>query len=193
MQGKITQVMGPVVDVEFESYLPMINEAIDVIFDVEGRENRLVLEVAAHLGDNRVRTIAMDMTEGLTRGQEVKARGKMIEVPVGEAVLGRIFNVTGDVIDGGELPILNGRFTEKHQALKTKAQEQKCLKQVSKLLIYLLLTLKVEKLDYLVVLELARPLLLWSLSIMLLTNIVAILCLRVLASEQEKETTFITK
>lgn len=102
MQGKITQVMGPVVDVEFESYLPMINEAIDVIFDVEGRENRLVLEVAAHLGDNRVRTIAMDMTEGLTRGQEVKARGKMIEVPVGEAVLGRIFNVTGDVIDGGE-------------------------------------------------------------------------------------------
>ena len=102
MQGKITQVMGPVVDVEFESYLPMINEAIDVIFDVEGRENRLVLEVAAHLGDNRVRTIAMDMTEGLTRGQEVKARGKMIEVPVGEAVLGRIFNVTGDVIDSGE-------------------------------------------------------------------------------------------
>lgn len=102
MQGKITQVMGPVVDVEFDSYLPMINEAIDVVFGIEGKENKLVLEVAAHLGDNRVRTIAMDMTEGLTRGQEVKARGKMIEVPVGEAVLGRIFNVTGDVIDGGE-------------------------------------------------------------------------------------------
>nr|WP_317404725.1 F0F1 ATP synthase subunit beta [uncultured Helicobacter sp.] len=102
MQGKITQVMGPVVDVEFDSYLPMINEAIDVVFSIEGKENKLVLEVAAHLGDNRVRTIAMDMTEGLTRGQEVKARGKMIEVPVGEAVLGRIFNVTGDVIDGGE-------------------------------------------------------------------------------------------
>lgn len=102
MQGKITQVMGPVVDVEFSSYLPLINEAIDVVFNVEGQNNSLVLEVAAHLGDNRVRTIAMDMTEGLTRGQEVKARGKMIEVPVGEAVLGRIFNVTGDVIDGGE-------------------------------------------------------------------------------------------
>ncbi len=84
MQGKITQVMGPVVDVEFDSYLPMINEAIDVVFSIEGKENKLVLEVAAHLGDNRVRTIAMDMTEGLTRGQEVKARGKMIEVPVGE-------------------------------------------------------------------------------------------------------------
>ncbi|TLD96033.1 F0F1 ATP synthase subunit beta [Helicobacter jaachi] len=102
MQGKITQVMGPVVDVEFSSYLPLINEAIDVLYDVEGRQSKLVLEVAAHLGDNRVRTIAMDMTEGLTRGQEVKARGKMIEVPVGEAVLGRIFNVTGDIIDGGE-------------------------------------------------------------------------------------------
>lgn len=102
MQGKITQVMGPVVDVEFSSYLPMINEAIDVNFDIEGRKNNLVLEVAAHLGDNRVRTIAMDMIEGLIRGQEVKARGKPIEVPVGEAVLGRIFNVTGDVIDGGK-------------------------------------------------------------------------------------------
>ncbi|WP_343353316.1 F0F1 ATP synthase subunit beta [Helicobacter mastomyrinus] len=102
MQGKITQVMGPVVDVEFDSYLPMINEAIDVVFNIESKEYKLVLEVAAHLGDNRVRTIAMDMTEGLTRGQEVKARGKMIEVPVGEAVLGRIFNVTGDIIDGGE-------------------------------------------------------------------------------------------
>lgn len=78
MQGKITQVMGPVVDVEFSSYLPMINEAIDVTFQIEGQEHRLVLEVAAHLGDNRVRTIAMDMTEGLTRGQEVKARGKRI-------------------------------------------------------------------------------------------------------------------
>ena len=102
MQGKIPQVMGPVVDVEFSSYLPMINEAIDVVFNIEGKENKLVLEVASHLGDNRVRTIAMDMTEGLTRGQEVKARGKMIEVPVGEAVLGRIFNVTGDIIDDGE-------------------------------------------------------------------------------------------
>ena len=102
MQGKITQVMGPVVDVEFSSYLPMINEAIDVVFNIEGKENKLVLEVASHLGDNRVRTIAMDMTEGLTRGQEVKARGKMIEVPVGEAVLGRIINVPGDVIDDGE-------------------------------------------------------------------------------------------
>ncbi|WP_104697180.1 MULTISPECIES: F0F1 ATP synthase subunit beta [unclassified Helicobacter] len=102
MKGKITQVIGPVIDVDFDGYLPAINEALDVKYSVEGEEKNLVLEVAAHLGDNRVRTIAMDMTEGLTRGQEVVARGKMIEVPVGEQVLGRIFNVVGEVVDGGE-------------------------------------------------------------------------------------------
>ena len=101
MEGRITQIIGPVVDVEFQGYLPMINEAIDVNYSIDGDERKLVLEVAAHLGDSVVRTIAMDMTEGLKRGQVVNARGKMIEVPVGEQVLGRIFNVTGDVIDGG--------------------------------------------------------------------------------------------
>ncbi|ANV98457.1 F0F1 ATP synthase subunit beta [Helicobacter enhydrae] len=99
--GKIIQVMGPVVDVKFEDYIPLINEALDVEFEVEGEARTLVLEVAAELGDQTVRTIAMDMTEGLVRGQEVTARGRMIEVPVGEQVLGRIFNVTGEVIDGG--------------------------------------------------------------------------------------------
>ena len=102
MEGRITQVMGPVVDVDFDSYLPAINEALDVSYDIEGDPKKLVLEVAAHIGDSRVRTIAMDMTEGLTRGTKVIARGKSIEVPVGEQVLGRIFNVVGDVIDGGD-------------------------------------------------------------------------------------------
>ncbi|CAM2910906.1 F0F1 ATP synthase subunit beta [Helicobacter burdigaliensis] len=102
MTGKIIQVMGPVVDVDFDAYLPAINEALDVEFSIEGDSRKLVLEVAAHIGDNRVRAIAMDMTEGLIRGQEVIARGNPISVPVGEQVLGRIFNVTGDVIDGGE-------------------------------------------------------------------------------------------
>ncbi|GMB93732.1 F0F1 ATP synthase subunit beta, AtpD [Helicobacter bizzozeronii] len=101
-EGRIIQVMGPVVDVDFDSYLPMIYEALDVVYDFDGESKHLVLEVAAHLGDRRVRTIAMDMTEGLTRGQKVVARGKMIEVPVGEAVLGRIFNVVGEVIDEKE-------------------------------------------------------------------------------------------
>ncbi|GHP49914.1 ATP synthase subunit beta [Helicobacter pylori] len=99
MEGKIIQVLGPVVDVEFESYLPAIFEALDINFEVNGTQKSLVLEVAAHLGGNRVRAIAMDMTEGLVRNQVVKARGKMIEVPVGEEVLGRIFNVVGESID----------------------------------------------------------------------------------------------
>ncbi|GAA9003694.1 F0F1 ATP synthase subunit beta [Helicobacter pylori] len=102
MEGKIIQVLGPVVDVEFESYLPAIFEALDIDFEVNGTQKSLVLEVAAHLGGNRVRAIAMDMTEGLVRNQAVKARGKMIEVPVGEEVLGRIFNVVGESIDNLE-------------------------------------------------------------------------------------------
>ena len=103
MKGMISQVLGPVVDMDFSSdYLPQINEAIEVKFSVEGIERRLILEVAAHLGDNRVRTIAMDASDGLTRGLEVTALGAPISVPVGEKVLGRIFNVVGELIDEGE-------------------------------------------------------------------------------------------
>ncbi len=98
MEGKIIQVMGPVVDVEFDGYLPAINEAIEV----PGTKERLVLEVAAHIGDSRVRTIAMDMTEGLVRGGKCISTGEPIKVPVGEEVLGRIFNVIGDPVDDGE-------------------------------------------------------------------------------------------
>ncbi|AJC84067.1 F0F1 ATP synthase subunit beta [Campylobacter peloridis] len=102
MQGFISQVLGPVVDVEFKEYLPQINEAIIVNYELEGKQCKLVLEVAAHLGDNKVRTIAMDMTDGLVRGLAAQATGNPISVPVGEKVLGRIFNVTGDLIDEGE-------------------------------------------------------------------------------------------
>ncbi|MCV3382999.1 F0F1 ATP synthase subunit beta [Campylobacter sp. IFREMER_LSEM_CL292] len=102
MQGFISQVLGPVVDVEFKEYLPQINEAIIVNYELEGKECKLVLEVAAHLGDNKVRTIAMDMTDGLVRGLTAVATGNPISIPVGEKVLGRIFNVTGDLIDEGE-------------------------------------------------------------------------------------------
>src|SRR3989338_2959751 len=102
MIGKISQVMGPVVDVDFNGYLPIINEAIEVKINLEGTQTRLVLEVAAHLGDGRVRTIAMDMSEGLVRGMDAVATGSPIKVPVGEKVLGRIFNVIGETIDDGE-------------------------------------------------------------------------------------------
>jgi F0F1-type ATP synthase beta subunit len=76
MEGKIIQIMGPVVDVEFDGYLPAINDAIEV----PGTAERLVLEVAAHIGDSRVRTIAMDMTEGLVRGQKVVSTGVSLAV-----------------------------------------------------------------------------------------------------------------
>jgi len=99
MNGVISQIMGPVVDVDFDGYLPLINEAIEVNYSAEGKEHRLILEVAAHLGDNRVRTIAMDASEGLTRGINVTALGTSIQVPVGEEVLGRMFNVIGETID----------------------------------------------------------------------------------------------
>ena len=102
MIGKIAQVIGPVVDVDFEGYLPAINDAIEVNVSVEGNTTRLILEVASHLGNGRVRTIAMDMSEGLVRGMAARATGAPIKVPVGEKVLGRIFNVIGETIDGGD-------------------------------------------------------------------------------------------
>ena len=139
MKGKVIQVMGPVVDVEFDGYLPEINEAIDVVL-ADANADRLVLEVAAHIGDSRVRTIAMDMTEGLTRGQECNATGGPIKVPVGDAVLGRIFNVIGEPVDEGEAvsdELQDGLFIDLLLLLKSNQLKQKCLKLVSKLLIYL--------------------------------------------------------
>ncbi|WP_022853942.1 F0F1 ATP synthase subunit beta [Thermodesulfatator atlanticus] len=107
VMGKIVQVMGPVVDVEFPpGKVPAILEALRVTNPaIDDREWNLVLEVAQHLGDNVVRTIAMDNTDGLARGQEVWATGAPISVPVGNAVLGRIMNVVGDPVDeAGPIP-----------------------------------------------------------------------------------------
>lgn len=99
--GTIKQVMGPVVDVEFSSgELPAILNALTVTNpNVSNQEDNLTLEVAQHLGDRVVRTIAMDGTEGLTRGQPVRDTGTMISTPVGESCLGRIMNVVGEPID----------------------------------------------------------------------------------------------
>jgi F-type H+-transporting ATPase subunit beta len=93
--GRITQVIGAVVDVQFEGHLPAILNAIET----KNGGNRLVLEVAQHLGESTVRTIAMDTTEGLVRGQEVSDTGAPIRVPVGAGTLGRIMNVIGEPID----------------------------------------------------------------------------------------------
>jgi len=93
--GRITQVIGAVVDVKFDGHLPKILNALETT----NQGNRLVLEVAQHLGENTVRTIAMDTSEGLTRGQEVRDTGAPISVPVGEETLGRIINVIGEPVD----------------------------------------------------------------------------------------------
>ncbi|WP_114229025.1 MULTISPECIES: F0F1 ATP synthase subunit beta [Sphingomonas] len=95
LTGRVAQVIGAVVDVSFEGELPPILSALET----ENNGQRLVLEVAQHLGENVVRTIAMDATEGLTRGQVVKATGEQIQVPVGPKTLGRIMNVIGEPID----------------------------------------------------------------------------------------------
>ncbi|MDP3881121.1 MAG: F0F1 ATP synthase subunit beta [bacterium] len=102
--GTITQIIGPVVDVAFEGSLPEIYDALEID---RGKEGVLVLEVAKHLGLKEVRTVAMDSTDGLVRGQEVKSTGAPISVPVGEEVLGRMFDVSGNAID--EKPEVKGK------------------------------------------------------------------------------------
>ncbi|MBV9982639.1 F0F1 ATP synthase subunit beta, partial [Bradyrhizobium sp.] len=93
--GRVTQVMGAVVDVQFDGHLPAILNSLET----KNAGNRLVLEVAQHLGENTVRAIAMDATEGLVRGQEVSDTGQPIAVPVGDGTLGRIMNVIGEPVD----------------------------------------------------------------------------------------------
>jgi F-type H+-transporting ATPase subunit beta len=98
--GKIVQVIGAVVDAAFPSdSVPEILDAVIVDFQVDGEAKQLTLEVQQHLGEGLVRAVAMSSTDGLVRGMEVKGTGAAISVPVGEAVLGRIFNVTGDTVD----------------------------------------------------------------------------------------------
>ncbi len=107
-KGRIVQVMGPVIDVAFDEALPEINHSLTVNIKAENNNGvaiKLTLEVSLHLGNNIVRTIAMDSTDGVVRGMEVIDTGAPITVPVGPATLGRIFNVLGEEIDGyGPVP-----------------------------------------------------------------------------------------
>jgi F-type H+-transporting ATPase subunit beta len=124
-KGKISQVMGAVVDVVFEQgHLPDIYNALNV---ERGDDDTLVLEVAQHLGDSAVRTVAMDSTDGLVRGTEVKDSGSPISVPVGPETLGRLFDVLGNTIDNkGDVktdkvnPI--HRAAPKHEDLTTSTE-----------------------------------------------------------------------
>ena len=116
--GYVTQVIGPVVDVKFEGHLPEILNALET----SNNGNRLVLEVAQHLGENAVRCIAMDVSEGLTRGQSVTDTGQPILVPVGEGTLGRIMNVIGEPVDEAG-PISTEGTRAIHQPAPTYAEQ----------------------------------------------------------------------
>lgn len=108
IKGKISRVIGPVIDVSFENgvVLPQIMDALEVVKE-DG--SKVVLEIQQHIGNDSVRSIAMDSSDGFTRGMEVIATGSPILMPKGEAVKGRLFNVTGDPIDGiGEVSKENG-------------------------------------------------------------------------------------
>jgi F-type H+-transporting ATPase subunit beta len=116
--GKIRQVMGAVVDVQFEGHLPEILNALETT----NQGQRLVLEVAQHLGESTVRTIAMDSSEGLTRGHEVTDTGKPISVPVGDETLGRIMNVIGEPVDEAG-PVKTSTTRAIHQPAPTFAEQ----------------------------------------------------------------------
>jgi F-type H+-transporting ATPase subunit beta len=112
--GRIVQVSGPVVDVEFPDALPGIYNALTVAFEVQGASSTVTLEVQQHLGDRWVRTVSMAGTEGLKRGLEVTDTGGPISVPVGPGVMGRIFNVTGHPVDEGG-PVVAEKYYPIHR------------------------------------------------------------------------------
>ena len=93
--GKISQIIGPVVDVRFEKHIPKIHEKLII----KGVDKDVVLEVLFHSGENTVRCIALQATEGLSRGLSVETTGDSIEIPVGDVTLGRVMNVLGEPID----------------------------------------------------------------------------------------------
>ena len=125
MQGKISQIMGAVVDVEFpDGNLPEILNALEI---KRNDTDNLILEVAQHLGESMVRTVAMDTTDGLVRGHAVKDLGEPISVPVGESVLGRLFDVIGNTIDGKDKISSDKKYpihrpAPKHEDLTTEAE-----------------------------------------------------------------------
>ena len=116
--GRVTQVIGAVVDVQFDGHLPEILNALET----ENNGNRLVLEVAQHLGENSVRTISMDTTEGLVRGQPVRDTGAPIAVPVGAGTLGRIINVIGEPVDEAG-PVANEGYRPIHATAPSYAEQ----------------------------------------------------------------------
>ncbi len=114
--GKIVQIIGPVLDIEFTGQLPAIYNALTVEYDLPGQgKTKLTLEVQQHLGGNWVRAVAMSTTEGLKRGMTITDTGAPISMPVGNAVMGRVFNVTGDAVDE-QGPVKADKYVSIHRA-----------------------------------------------------------------------------
>src|SRR5689334_17177395 len=120
--GKVVQVVGPVVDVEFADALPAINNALTCDYKVQNEPVHLTLEVQQHLGDNWVRTISMAGTEGLKRGFPVVDTGAPISMPVGDAVMGRVFDVTGQPVDERG-PVAADKYYPIHRAAPTLEEQ----------------------------------------------------------------------
>lgn len=130
--GKIKQIIGAVIDVAFpHGHLPEIYNALEVTRE-DG--SMLLLECQQHLGEDGVRTVAMDSTDGLVRGMDVTDRGEFIKMPIGEEIRGRLFNVIGETIDGlPQLKLTNARlFTVNHPCTKTFRPRQNHFIRVSK-------------------------------------------------------------
>ena len=119
-RGAVTQITGPVVDVRFqEDQVPAILNALEI----KAPDRTVVLEVLQHIGDNRVRCVAMEATEGLSRGLDVEDTGGPIKAPVGDEVLGRMFNVIGKVIDD-KGPFTAGAYASIHRAAPPFAEQR---------------------------------------------------------------------
>src|ERR1700686_3534478 len=129
--GKVVQVIGPVVDIEFEDgHLPDIYNAVHIVSDGQGGSSKvdIVCEVEQHLGENRVRTVAMKATDGMQRGMKAVDLGEQITMPVGPATLGRVLNVLGEPVDFPDKPVLSKERWAIHRSAPTLEQQSTELK-----------------------------------------------------------------
>jgi len=186
--GKIVQVMGPVVDVAFESGdLPEIYTALEIL----QKDDRVICEVQQHLGESTVRTVSMGSTDGLSRGMDVKDLGEPITTPVGKAVLGRIINVTGDPVDEAGPITADARWSIHRDAppFEEQVTEAEMLVTGVKVMDLLCPFLKGGRLVCSVVQVLVKQLLSWNSSVTLPRSMVDFLFSQVLVNEHVKEMT----
>src|SRR6186713_2407176 len=126
--GKVVQVIGPVVDIEFPGSLPAIYNAVRVTGDAGGQKVDIIVEVEQHLGENRVRTVAMKPTDGLQRGMKVEDLGEPITMPVGPETLGRVLNVLGEPVDFPDQPVQTKQRWPIHRKAPTLEEQSTELK-----------------------------------------------------------------